>query len=272
MTPEQRQIAAAKRLGVNRPVDEVLALVRALLDFDAAMAAKRKKAGCSIPLAILAAIAAFIASGFANGAVATILKVVAFLCIAAMVGAIVLFVRFKSQDLSDNLRAAAVPFLAILREDMNPTDPLHVEIDLRPYAIGEKLKHESDPYKTGSYYKIVDRLYVDPWFEGSAALADGTKVRWKVIEHVLQKSKTKRGSRGKIKSKTKVKRKTVGVVTLSFPMKHYAIKSNDADTLDEKRATVTLARKAKTDRDESPAFGLLVDLIADGYRRVRASA
>ena len=265
MTPEQSQIAAAKRLGVNRPVDEVLALVRALLDFDTTMAAKRKKAGCAIPIAILVIIGGFITSGmYPFGLVVPILGV------AAAIVAIVLFVRFKSQDLSDNLRTAAVPFLAVLRQDMNPGDALHVNVDLRPYSIAEKKKRESEPYKKGAYYKIIDKLFVDPWFDGSAVLADGTKVRWNVTEHVLEHHKSKRTSRGKYKSKMKVSRKTVAMVTLGFPMKEYAV-SGEAEH-DAKRATVTLARKLKTKDESSPAFGLLVDLIAEGYRRVKASA
>jgi hypothetical protein len=264
MTPEQQQIAAAKRIGVNRPIGEVLDLVRALLDFDTIMAGKRKKAGCAIPIAIVVTIAGFITAGMYPYGIA-----VPIAGIVAAIAAIVLFVRFKSQDLSDNLRTAAVPFLAVLREDMNPGDALHVNMDLRPYAIAEKKKKESDPYKKGAYYKIIDRLYVDPWFDGGAVLADGTKVRWNVVEHVLEHHKTKRTSRGKIKSKTKTSRKTVAVVTLAFPMKEYAVEG-DAER-DEKRAAVTLARKLKTKDESSPAFGMLVDLIADGYRRVKAS-
>ena len=266
MTTEQQQIAAAKQLGVNRPVDDVLDLLRALLDFDTTMAAKRKKAGCAIPLTIVVVIAAFIVSGNTSGAVRTIMQAAAFLCIAGAIAAIVLYVRFRAQDLSDNLRVAAVPFLALLREDMNPRDPLRVKIDLRPYAIDEKKKKESEPYKEGAYYKIIDRLFIDPWFNGSALLADGTKVTWNIVEHILQKTKTKKTARGKIKTKTKAKRKTVAVVKLAFPTKGYAV-SGDAER-DEKRATITLARKLKTDGDGSPAFGMLVDLIAEGYRRV----
>ena len=261
MTPEQQQIAAAKKIDVNRPIDEVLALLRALLDFDIVMAGKRKKAGCAIPIAIVVTIAGFITSGMVPYGI-----VVPVLGIVAAIAAIVFFVRFKSHDLSDNLRTAAVPFLAVLREDMNPGDALHVNMDLRPYTVDEKKKKESDPYKKGAYYKIIDKLYVDPWFDGNAVLADGTKVRWNVIEHVLQHHKTKRTSRGKIKSKTKISRKTVAVVTLAFPRKEYAVEG-DAER-DEKRATVTLAKKLKTKDENSPAFGMLIDLIADGYRRV----
>jgi hypothetical protein len=265
MTPEQQEIAASKRIGVNRPIDEVLALVRALLDFDAVMAAKRKKAGCAIPIAIVVVIGGFIVSGMIPFGI-----VIPILGLIGTVAAIVLFVRLKSQDLSDNLRTTAAPFLAVLREEMNSGDTLHVNVDLRPYAVDEKKKHQSEPYKKGAYYKIVDKLYVDPWFDGSAVFADGTKLRWNVTEHVLEHHKTKRTARGKIKSKTKIGRKTVAVVTLAFPNKEYEVSGDVAR--DEKRATMTLARKLKSKDESSPAFGMLVDLIAEGYRRVQATS
>jgi len=271
MTAEWQQIAAAKKIGVTRPVDEVLDLLRALSDFDAQMAAKRKKAGCTVPIAIILGIVGVIAGGNVGGTAGKIIFAVAMLSFAVAIVTFILFLRFRAQDLSDNLRTAAVPFLALLREDMNPGDPLYADIDLRPYDIEEKKKKQSDPYNKGVYYKIIDRLFVDPWFNGSAALADGTKVHWKVIEHVVKREKTKKTSRGKIKSKTKIKRKTIAVVTLGFPAKEYAMTEAQDVKRDEKRSTVTLARKVKTSQADSPAFGMLVDLIADGYKRVSAA-
>lgn len=268
MTAEWQQIAAAKKIGLNRPVDEVLDLLRALSDFDVQMAAKRKKAGCTVPIAIILGIIGVIVGGNVGGSAGKIIFTVAMLSFAVAVFALVLFLRFRAQDLSDNFRTAAVPFLALLREDMNPGDPLHADIDLRQYDIEEKKKKQSDPYNKGVYYKIIDRLYVDPWFNGSVALADGTKVHWKVIEHVVKRDKTKKTSRGKIKSKTKIKRKTIAVVTLGFSAKEYAMTAAQDVKRDEKRSTLTLARKRKTDGADSPAFGMLVDLIAEGYKRV----
>ena len=268
MTAEQLRIAQTKRLDVNRPANEVLELMRGLAQFDAYTAARRKKAGCSIPLAILAAIASFVVSGLTFGAVKTAMLVLGALCAAAAVAAIVLYRRLRAQDLSDNLTLTAAPFIALLSEDIRAGDPLHVDIDLRPWAIPEKKKKESEPYKKGPYYKVIDRLYVDPWFSGSAVLADGTKLRWRVVDHMLEKTGNKRNPRGKIKQKTKVKRKTVAVVTLAFPTKEYAVQDAADVERDGKRATMTLARKHKSAGEEAAALDLLVDIIADGYRRV----
>jgi len=271
MSAEQMRVTKTRELEVDRPVDEVLELVRTLINFDAETAGKRKKAGCSIPLAAVLAIILFIVSGFSFGAVRMALLALAAFSVAAFVVAIVLYVRLRAQDLSDNLAVTAAPFLALLREDIAAGDPLQVKIDLRPYAIEAKKKKESAPYKAGAYYKIIDRLYVDPWFSGSAALADGTRLRWRVIDHILQKTKTKKNPRGKIKSKTKMKRKTVVVVTLAFPTKEYSVApATDVET-DAKRATMTLARKHKTAGEEAATLELLVDLIAEGYRRVKVA-
>ena len=270
MTPEQLRAAQSKRLEVNRPAGEVLELIRALINVDATLAAKRKKAGCAIPLTLALAIVFFVLAGKTD-AVPMAMVALAAVCVVAAVVSIVLYVRLRSQDLSDNLTTTAAPFLALLREDIDAADPLHVDIDLRPWELKEKLKREGQPYKRGSYTKIVDRLYVDPWFSGSAALADGTKLRWKVIDHVLQKKGTKRTARGKYKFKTKIKRKTVAVVTLAFPTKHYAVKPASDVEIDAKRSTMTLARKQKWAGEESATLDLLVDLIAEGYRRVNVA-
>jgi hypothetical protein len=268
MTAEQLRIAQTKRLGVNRPADEVIELMRGLVQFDAHTAAKRKKAGCSIPLGIVAAIAFFVVSGNTSDLVRTATLALGVVSVAVTIGAIVLYRRLRAQDLSDNLTFTAAPFIALLREDMRPGESLHVDIDLRPWAIPEKMKKESAPYQKGAYYKVVDRLYVDPWFSGTAVLADGTKLRWRVVDHMLEKTGRKKNPRGKIKRKTKVKRKTVAVVTLAFPTKQYAVKDAADVERDEKRTTMTLARKHKSAGEEAAALDLLVGIIADGYRRV----
>jgi hypothetical protein len=268
MTAEQLRVAQTKRLEVNRPANQILDLMRGLINFDAAMAAKRKKAGCSIPLGFVLAIGLFFGSGFTFGWMKTVMLALGGFCVVAAVVCIFLYVKLRREDLSDNLTTTAAPFIALLREDMNPGDPLHVDIDLRSWEVAEKKKKESEPYKRGSYHKIIDRLYVDPWFSGNATLADGTKLRWKVVDHLLQKKASKRNARGKIKTKTKVKRKTVAVVTLAFPTKAYAVKDASDVERDAKRATMTLARKKKSAGEESAALDMLVDLIADGYRRV----
>lgn len=267
MTAEGLRVAESKRLQANRPADEIIELIRGLVHFDAETATKRTKAGLFSALSFVAAIICFVLSMNLDGGSAA-MRVLAVLFVVAFIGWIVMYARLRAQDLSDNLTITAAPFLAILREDIRPGEPLHVDIDLRPWKIDEKKKTESAPYQKGQYYKVIDRLYVDPWFSGSASLADGTKLRWRIVDHVLEKTGRKKNRRGKIKSKTKVKRKRVAVVTLSFPDKAYAVTDATEVQRDAKRSTITLARKQKSAGEETSALDLLVDVIADGYRRV----
>ena len=85
---------------------------------------------------------------------------------------------------------------------------------------------------------------------------------WEVIDKLLQRVRTKRNPRGKYKTKTKEKWHVVGGVTVAFPTKQYAVTDAPAD---EKRHTVKLKRKVKTDVKGSSAFDVLVDMIAEAY-------
>jgi hypothetical protein len=267
MTAEQQRIAAAKQVNMNRPMDQVLELLRALVAFDETTAGKRKRAGISIALAIVMAIIAFTISGKTHGTTSKIAIAAGVLSVVGFVAASVFYARFRSADLSDNLSVAAVPFLVLLREDMNPSQPLHLRIDLTSWKASGKKKKESEPYKAGAYYKVIDRLFVDPWFSGNTVLADGTRVGWEVVEHVFERTRTKKNPRGKIKTKTKAKRRTHVTVSLGFPSKQYAATGEDVKS-DEKRQSMRLRRKAKSEGEESMALPMLVDLIAEGYRRV----
>ncbi len=274
LTPEQQRIAQSMQLNVNRPIDEVLELLRGLSAFDQEMAARRKKAGTILGLSIFIAFVGFIFSfvTFANGMKHThphlgVFYVVAGLTVAAIVTAIVSGVtygRLKKADLSDDLQNSALPFLTLLREDMNSGDAIHVKIDLRSAAINEKKVKENTP-KDPRFTKIIERLFVSPWFSGKVVLADGTHLDWEVIDKLLQRARTRRNPRGKYKTKTKEKWHVVGGVTVAFPTKQYAVSDAAADA---KRHTVKLKRKVKTDVKGSSAFDVLVDMIAEAYSGV----
>ncbi len=269
LSPEQQRIAAAKQININRPVDDVLALLRALVEFDASVARRRKWAGGALAAMIVLTIISFFVAINRHGSTKTTLIAAGLVLLVGIVIAGVVFAKFKAADLSDNLRVAAAPFLTILHEDMNGKDPLHVKIDLRSSYLAEKKRKESAPYASGAYYKVIDRFFVDPWFSGSAVLADGTRLQWEVTEHIFQRTRTKKNPRGKTKTKTKEKRGTTASVTLGFPNKEYAVTAGAEDVKSgEKRQTMTFKRKLKSDRRDSPAFEMLVDLMAEGYRRV----
>jgi hypothetical protein len=267
LSDEQKAILAAKTVKLNRPADEVLALLKPIASFDAAAAPARKTAGCSLSALIVLSIVVAIYGVNQDGNLRSVSLVLA----GGMVVAAIIFgmtwSKLRATDVSDNLSNTVIPFLTILREDVAAGEPVALDIDLSAADAKEKLA-QTIPSKTKGYPKLVTTVFMNPWFEGSAVFADGTHVAWKVIDRLRVTKKTKKNPRGKIKTKTKTKVRSDVRVRLGFPTKTYAPKSNAVPG--EKRHEVKLAKRTKGAAETSQGFPMLIDLIADGYRKVTA--
>jgi hypothetical protein len=268
LTSEQETVARSKLVSMNRTPGEVLSFLTALSSWDKIV---EKRAAFWGWVAVIAGLI-----GFPGGIIWLGVKKQhpergISLLVITLVLVIVLarvWSKWKKQDLSDNFRVGAMPFLSVLREDMDPKEVMQVKLDLRGPIIDEKKKSESDAYKSGVYYSVIDRVYEDPWFAGSATLADATDVSWNVTEYAYERERRKRNPRGKIKIKKKVKKRTTAVVTLNFASKDYAL-AEQTDGVKQKKKAITLKGAEKTDGTAAtPAFDLLVALMSDAYRRV----
>jgi hypothetical protein len=273
LSDEQKEILKSKSVKLNRTADELLALLKPVAVFDAAAAPARTRAGCSIAAMVVASIILTIVAFNNEGAT----RIGLFALVALLIVGIVVFARrlkvLRGADVSDNLGAVVVPLLRVLREDVEPGEPVQVSIDLTQPNAKSKMTSESEPYKQGVYRKIIDRLYVDPWLEGSAVFADGTRLHWSVVDHLRESQKTKKTPRGKIKTKTKRKLTTEVSVKVAFPSRRYTVTRQGDDVHHgDKRQTMTLEKSSKTAEatDHSQAFEMLVALIAEAYRGVAA--
>jgi uncharacterized membrane protein YkoI len=109
--------------------------------------------------------------------------------------------------------------------------------------------------------------------KAEAVLVDGSKLWWSVSDTIRERKKTKRNPRGKYKTKTKYSKKTEVDVELGLRRKLYELDAATADgevTSDQKRSTVRVSRKLKTDSLDPVDPRSLIDLIADVYRSARA--
>ena len=266
LTAEQQQIIQSRSLNLNRTVDELLALLTALAYADLAAEKTARRWGCSAGLiGVLGLIASIIWMNVKKHHLergGTLLAVT----VAVTIFCIVMYVKAKKGDLSNNFRTTAFPFLTLLKQDTDPQQKIHVKMDLRDAAVKEKLQSTSDPYTLPGYYRVIDRVYLDPWFSGEAQFVDGTVVNWELVDHVHEQQKTKRNPRGKIKTKTKKKIKTKAEVKMTFASKEYVI-DTAGDNVEGKKRSLKLWQKTRMGDSDLPAFQLLVDLIADGYRR-----
>jgi hypothetical protein len=265
LSDEQKAILAAKKVKLNRPADELLNLLKPIAAFDVAAAPARKQAGCSLSALIVLSVIVAIYGLNQDGNLRTVCLALSGAMIVAAIIAGRTWSKLRSADVSDNLSNVVIPFLAILREDVAATEPVELDLDLTAADAKEKLTQTIEP-KTKGYPKLVTTVFMNPWFEGNAVFADGTQLKWKVIDRLRVTKKTKKNPRGKIKTKTKTKVRSDVRVTMGFPTKRYAPKHNAVPG--EKRHEVKLAKRTKGAAETPQGFPMLIDLIADGYRKV----
>jgi hypothetical protein len=253
LTAEQKSIVANKTVSLNRPIDEVLALLTPIAQADAAGDKLRTTLGCLTPVAfIIAAILAF-------ADVVPFHWIMAVLFALAGVALVFEYRRRKQEDVSDNLRKTAVPLLLALRDDFSG-EPLHLTLDLRPSVTPEKM--------VGKPQKVDGKTlttFNDAWISCEGVLADGSRLRWSVVETITMAKYWKRSSSGKQKLKTKTKKKADIDVELTLRTKTYDVGSADAG---EKKARLTTSSKVKRqDADPLPPY-LIIDAIAELYSQV----
>lgn len=266
LNAEQKQILADKRIEANRPVEELLALMKPLAACDTMADKVRTKLGCSFALAIVVTIIGFFVlmnvAGFTIGVVVGLLLLV----VAIALGFFYFWTR--KIDVSNNFREFVVPVLSVFREDIDTARPVKVSIDLSSPIHKTKLQSESAPYSKGVYHKVIDSMYRDPWMSADAVLVDGTKLSWTVTDVIRERKKTKRNPRGKYKTKTKYSKKTNLEVTVGLRKKTYDVAAPAAAELsgDEKRSVVKVERQVKSASLDPVVPRALIDLIADVYR------
>jgi hypothetical protein len=260
---EQKQIIHHKQLDLNRPVDEILGILKPIAAFDAAEA-KVGKWGC---LAILAVVVAFLFGVF-GGEVPRLIRLPIVLALLAWgVFGIIFWIWASRIDVSDYLRGFVVPLLTLFREDINRKEPMHLRLDLRAPTDKAKRQSVGKPYSKGAYYKIIDTTYLDPWLEADALFADGSRVHWAVTDTVVKHDKTKKTG-GKYKSKTKYTRKSDIDLEVTLRKKEYAVDAVAGAKVKqgERSTTVKMSHTIKT-KDIAPLpVRTMVDAMAGVYK------
>ena len=220
LNSEQTNIVRQKQVSLHRPINDLIAILQPVAQWDAAGDTSRRNLGCSGAAALIGGVVLlffFWPLGIVFAAAGIVLLVV--------------WNRKKSEDLSDNLRQCAVPFLVALREDFGD-DPLEIKLDLRPPMSKEKQtgKEKVD--------KVTTTTYSDPWMSGQGVLHDGSRLRWSVAETIIEKSYWKRGSSGKSKLKTKRKKRVEIEADLTLKAKTYGEKQTLHGEAKLKHATI----------------------------------
>ena len=170
-----------------------------------------------------------------------------------------------------------LPLLPILGEDAERGAPVSLRVDLREPTRPDNRGQSSQPYAKGRYHKIVDTWYTHPWCAGGVRFVDGAVVQWQIVDYIKVAKKTKRNPRGKIKTKTKSKKRSQLEVAATFPAKMY--EATDQARWDrqvkekvkpaESKTAIRVRRTVKsTDVASPPDVRHLLDLLASAYERV----
>lgn len=256
LNAEQQSIVANKTVSLDRPIGEVLDVLIPIASADAAADRLRTSLGCLAPVAFLIAfIVAFVDMG-----TIPFHWIVALLFALAGAALIFEFRRRKHDDISDNLRKTAVPLLLALRDDFS-SDPVHLRLDLRPATSPEKM--------IGKPEKVGEKTFTtfnDAWMTCEAVLADGSRLRWNVVETIVMSSYWKRSSSGKSKLKRKTKKKSDIDAELTLRTKTYEVSDAAAG---EKKATLSTSSKVKSEDAEPIAPDVIINAIAELYSRVQ---
>ncbi len=274
LSPALRRAIDKKKISGEFTALALLEQMRALAKFDQQNSAMRSRLLKWKLLAIALAIGILFISPLPFGLRLCIFAV----AIAAFIYLSMITRRLSQFAISENISAVALPFIAILKQDMRAAQKLSVRLDLTPVIDSKKCAGTSKPYERGAYNKIVDTTYRDPWFDGSARLADDAILRWRLLDTICESKRSKRSSSGKTKTKLRHCKRSLVAIGLSLPNKSYGVNASASRSPQlpvskitvqhsAKRSDVKLVRKFKAKSLEPLDPRVLIDVISEAYQR-----
>jgi hypothetical protein len=264
----EREAIDAKLVSGAYPMAVLLEKLRALSEFDRLSDKFRGRMLIALPLLIFALI---LTTVFSMALTAWMFLPASVLLVTCAVLGLAVF-KLGKLDISNNVRGVALPFLAIVKQDVPDAQRIQVRLDLSAPTDSRKRVETLPKYSRGAYHNIIDTLFADPWFEGTARLADGTLLRWTIQDDVRESKRTKRNRRGKYKTKTRHYKRSQISIIVSLPSKRYVVRDLDAPGQSveiqrgPKRCTIKLKRKVKLKSLDPIDPRLLIDAISLAYR------
>ncbi|QBB71207.1 hypothetical protein ELE36_13060 [Pseudolysobacter antarcticus] len=274
LSPALRTAIDKKQITGDFTAQALLEQMRALAEFDRKNVLTRSQLRKWKWLAIVLGIVVLFISPLPF-----VLRVCIFVAAIAAVIYLSMIIRRLSQfAISENFSQVALPFIAILKQDMQAAQTLSIRLDLTPAIVSKKCTGTSKPYERGAYKKIVDTTYRDPWFDGSARLADDAILRWRLLDTICESKRSKRSSSGKTKTKLRHYKRSLVAIGLSLPNKFYGVnaaadrssqKATSKITVHQgdKRSDVKLVRKFKAKSLQPLDPRALIDMISEAYKR-----
>ncbi len=260
LNAEQRSIVEQKQINLNRPIGELVELLGPIADMDTNMSNAGCSTGCTMFIVVALCIGGNILANAFNlpGPVHLIWTL---LCAFLFFAPLVIYLKTRNFNVSDNMRVTALPLLHLLREDADPGEAMHLEIDLREPMSKEKLLRTEKPRE-----RMSQSFYRDPWMNAELILVDGSRLRWSIDDMLRHRTVTKKARSGKWKTKTKDSRKCSVDVELTVRNKSYEVRG--ASEAGEKKSTVTASRTMKVDGANPTDPKVIVEVITEVFEKL----
>jgi len=215
LNPDQKIFANEKRIDTSMKLKRWLDFLQPLAQMDRVNDESRRKKKIGIGFIIFGLVVSFfVTTAFLPAVIALILLVVLLIIQISKLN------KLKKMDIGNHLRLFLMPFIVVLKEEADANSLLKITFDASEPLAKEKITNEVSS-KGMSLPRIKSTFYTNPWLNLRAVLADGSVVLLE-FEDVVRKSRiTKRGSSGKIKTKTKIKIKHRLVAKVLFKKEHY---------------------------------------------------
>jgi len=223
---EVQTILSEMRMQGQWPLKRIFHLITQLTEYDLVVEKKLKTLiGLMVACFVGAFIFVFIAAFLESGIVALVIPVLIILGIVFVVS----YFKYKKQDLRNEFREFLSPLLDKMKDDVKPEAEVNLDLLLNSVEDKQYFQNKSDKYKKGVYYKCIDHFYDRDFFTLVMPLSDGNRLTILGHEFLCKTVKTKRNPRGKIKTKTKYKKKVSFDVRLRVNHQKFGIKELPED-------------------------------------------
>jgi hypothetical protein len=215
-SPEAQAAIQTRTISGSWELRKLQKLMTELSHFDEVNDAAIKKAKKRMIVCIVAAVISFFVAFFVMGFTESwwsFLLPLAVTCAAVFFGRT--HSRLKKADLINDFRLCLQPGLRDVAQDLDPGKKIRVRMDLAGPVERKQKSKQNLP--AGRFLKQTETIFDDPWCEVRLPLVDGSTALLEFAVEWTKLERQRRNSRGKVKSKTKWRKKCAASATLLPP-------------------------------------------------------
>lgn len=115
--------------------------------------------------------------------------------------------RMQQLDLGPHFRQSFAPLFDILRDDLHPSKPVQLRLDLRGMSKDKIVRQgKIDPKGNPRIKSLTETVYEDPWCTLRAQMTGGHRLQLTLVTRAFKNSRYYRSQSGKYKTKVKWKK------------------------------------------------------------------